>query len=138
MEHVPNKHAFSKVEEQVMHLWDKLDAFQTSIKRSLQEYKEGKRKLYSFYDGPPFATGLPHYGHILAGTIKDTVTRYAHMTGHYVPRRFGWVDFTNYLICGHDLILTLFIARIAMDSPWNSKLTRLRALDPSKMCSIWA
>ena len=43
-----------------------------------------------FYDGPPFATGLPHYGHILAGTIKDIVTRYATQTGFYVSRRFGW------------------------------------------------
>lgn len=45
---------------------------------------------YSFYDGPPFATGLPHYGHILAGTIKDIVTRYAYQNGYYVERRFGW------------------------------------------------
>jgi len=45
---------------------------------------------FSFYDGPPFATGLPHYGHILAGAIKDVVTRYAHQTGHHVERRFGW------------------------------------------------
>ena len=45
---------------------------------------------FTFYDGPPFATGLPHYGHILAGTIKDIVTRWAHQTGHYVERRFGW------------------------------------------------
>lgn len=45
---------------------------------------------YTFYDGPPFATGLPHYGHILAGTIKDVVTRYNTMKGHYVERRFGW------------------------------------------------
>jgi isoleucyl-tRNA synthetase len=45
---------------------------------------------YTFYDGPPFATGLPHYGHILAGTIKDTVTRYAAMTGKHVERRAGW------------------------------------------------
>lgn len=45
---------------------------------------------YSFFDGPPFATGLPHYGHILAGTIKDVVTRYAHQQGFYVERRFGW------------------------------------------------
>ena len=45
---------------------------------------------FTFYDGPPFATGLPHYGHILAGTIKDIVTRYATQTGHYVSRRFGW------------------------------------------------
>ncbi|CAK5063875.1 unnamed protein product [Meloidogyne enterolobii] len=45
---------------------------------------------YTFYDGPPFATGLPHYGHILAGTIKDIVTRWAHQSGFYVERRFGW------------------------------------------------
>lgn len=45
---------------------------------------------YSFFDGPPFATGLPHYGHILAGTIKDIVTRYAHQQGFHVERRFGW------------------------------------------------
>lgn len=45
---------------------------------------------YSFFDGPPFATGLPHYGHILAGTIKDVVTRYAHQQGYHVERRFGW------------------------------------------------
>ena len=45
---------------------------------------------FSFFDGPPFATGLPHYGHHTAGTIKDVVTRYAHMTGHHVERRFGW------------------------------------------------
>lgn len=45
---------------------------------------------YTFYDGPPFATGLPHYGHILAGTIKDVVTRYAHQQGYHVERRFCW------------------------------------------------
>lgn len=45
---------------------------------------------YTFYDGPPFATGLPHYGHILAGTIKDIVTRYAYQQGYHVVRRFGW------------------------------------------------
>lgn len=44
----------------------------------------------SFLDGPPFATGLPHYGHILAGTIKDVATRWASQTGHHVERRFGW------------------------------------------------
>ena len=46
--------------------------------------------VYSFYDGPPFATGLPHYGHLLAGIIKDIVPRYWTMQGYRVPRRFGW------------------------------------------------
>ncbi|RKP10622.1 isoleucyl-tRNA synthetase [Thamnocephalis sphaerospora] len=76
--------SFPKEEEKIIALWRELDAFRTSVKLS-----EG-RKPYTFYDGPPFATGLPHYGHILAGTIKDIVTRYAHQTGHYVERRFGW------------------------------------------------
>lgn len=48
------------------------------------------RPHYTFYDGPPFATGLPHYGHILAGTIKDVVTRWWQQNGYYVERRFGW------------------------------------------------
>ncbi|KAK9456726.1 tRNA synthetases class I-domain-containing protein [Dipodascopsis uninucleata] len=75
---------FPKEEEAVLALWKEWDAFKTSVKLS-----EG-RKPFSFYDGPPFATGTPHYGHILASTIKDVVPRYAHMTGHYVERRFGW------------------------------------------------
>ena len=45
---------------------------------------------FVFYDGPPFATGLPHYGHLLAGTIKDIIPRYWTMRGRYVRRRFGW------------------------------------------------
>jgi len=84
MDAVPEKISFPETEAEILDLWTKLDAFQTSLKKS-----EGKPE-FSFYDGPPFATGLPHYGHILAGTIKDTVTRYAHQTGHHVIRRFGW------------------------------------------------
>ncbi|CAK5265789.1 unnamed protein product [Mycena citricolor] len=75
---------FPKEEEKVIAFWEEIDAFQTSLKLS-----EG-RPEYSFYDGPPFATGLPHYGHLLAGTIKDIVTRHAHVSGHHVTRRFGW------------------------------------------------
>ncbi|KAF8635210.1 hypothetical protein AX17_003986 [Amanita inopinata Kibby_2008] len=75
---------FPKEEEKVIAFWREIDAFQTSLKLS-----EG-RPEYSFYDGPPFATGLPHYGHLLAGTIKDIVTRHAHVSGYRVTRRFGW------------------------------------------------
>ena len=59
---------FAKEEEKVIEFWREIDAFQTSLKLS-----EG-RPEYSFYDGPPFATGLPHYGHLLAGTIKVRIT----------------------------------------------------------------
>lgn len=75
---------FPKSEEETLQFWNEIDAFQTSLKLS-----EGK-PIYNFYDGPPFATGTPHYGHILASTVKDIIPRYAHMTGHHVERRFGW------------------------------------------------
>lgn len=65
-------------------LWNEIDAYHRSL-----ELSEGKPE-FSFFDGPPFATGTPHYGHILASTIKDIVPRYATMTGHHVDRRFGW------------------------------------------------
>ncbi|KAH8856573.1 Isoleucine--tRNA ligase, cytoplasmic [Schistosoma japonicum] len=71
-------------EIKVLSFWESHKTFKTSLKHSL-----GKRR-FTFYDGPPFATGLPHYGHLLAGTIKDIITRYAHQRGHHVERRFGW------------------------------------------------
>lgn len=55
---------FPKQEEKILEFWKKIKAFETSLQKS-----EGK-KPYTFYDGPPFATGLPHYGHMCAGTIK--------------------------------------------------------------------
>ncbi|CAF5135281.1 unnamed protein product, partial [Rotaria magnacalcarata] len=55
-----------------------------------QDAYQGNRPRYTFYDGPSFTAGLPHYGHILVGTIKDTVTRWAYQTGHHVERRLGW------------------------------------------------
>lgn len=75
---------FPKKEEKVLELWKKHQIFSLSI--------ENRRKspYFAFYDGPPFATGLPHYGHILAGTIKDVVARYKTMQGFCVERRFGW------------------------------------------------
>ncbi|ODV86549.1 hypothetical protein CANARDRAFT_7018 [[Candida] arabinofermentans NRRL YB-2248] len=76
--------SFPREEEKVLKYWNEIDAFQTSLKLT-----EGKPQ-FAFYDGPPFATGTPHYGHILASTIKDIVPRYATMNGHYVERRFGW------------------------------------------------
>ncbi|VUZ97492.1 isoleucine--tRNA ligase, putative [Plasmodium vivax] len=71
-------------EQKVLAYWKSIDAFNTSNK--LAE----NRKAYIFYDGPPFATGLPHYGHLLAGIIKDCVTRYHYQCGYSVERKFGW------------------------------------------------
>ena len=56
--------SFAAEEERILQFWDEVDAFNTQLKR------RESSKPYSFYDGPPFATGLPHYGHLLAGTIK--------------------------------------------------------------------
>ncbi|MCB1082133.1 MAG: isoleucine--tRNA ligase [Chlamydiia bacterium] len=78
------KESFPEREERIQALWEKKGIF----KKSLEE-KEGA-PLFAQYDGPPFATGLPHYGHLLAGTIKDVVPRYKTMKGYFVPRRFGW------------------------------------------------
>jgi len=81
---VSNKVAFPEMEEKVLKLWEERKTFEKSLE------KNKGRERYVFYDGPPFATGLPHYGHLLAGTIKDIVPRYQTMRGKYVERRFGW------------------------------------------------
>ncbi len=75
---------FPQREERILDFWKSSQVFE----KSLDLRKDSP--LFSFYDGPPFATGLPHYGHILAGTIKDVIPRYKTMQGFYVPRRFGW------------------------------------------------
>lgn len=72
------------LEEQTLSYWDAKQIFEKTLEAS------ATAKPYSFYDGPPFATGLPHYGHIMAGVLKDIVPRYWTMKGHRVPRRFGW------------------------------------------------
>ncbi len=81
---IPGQVSFPGMEEEVIKLWQEQDTF----RKSLENRKNGKE--FVFYDGPPFATGLPHYGHLLAGTIKDIIPRYQAMRGHYVSRRFGW------------------------------------------------
>jgi len=78
------ENVFPKIEKWVLKFWEKNKIFEKSIKQ------RKNKPLFSFFDGPPFATGKPHYGHILATTIKDTVLRYWTMKGYYVPRRVGW------------------------------------------------
>lgn len=69
-------------EEATLKYWQESKIFEKTLKKGNKEF--------IFYDGPPFATGLPHYGHILAGTIKDAIPRYKTMRGFHVPRRWGW------------------------------------------------
>ncbi len=75
---------FAEMEKEVLNFWEKAKTFEKSIE------KEAPQGDYVFYDGPPFATGLPHYGHIVASIIKDVVPRYQTMRGYRVERKWGW------------------------------------------------
>ena len=76
--------SFDEREKEVLDFWRREKIFEKSL-----ELRQDSQP-FVFYDGPPFATGLPHYGHLLAGTIKDVIPRYKTMKGYHVPRRFGW------------------------------------------------
>ncbi len=75
---------FPALELGVLNYWTDDDTFRASVAR-----RDGAPE-YVFYDGPPFANGLPHYGHLLTGYVKDIVPRYRTMRGYKVERRFGW------------------------------------------------
>ena len=76
--------SFVDAEHEILKFWNENKTF----KKSLEKTKDGAP--YIFYDGPPFATGLPHHGHLVGGVLKDAVPRYWTMKGRYVERRFGW------------------------------------------------
>ncbi|GLZ29746.1 isoleucine--tRNA ligase [Lentzea sp. NBRC 105346] len=87
-EAVPAQPAFPELEQDVLAFWNADDTFQASIKRN--PAGDNGSNEFVFYDGPPFANGLPHYGHLLTGYVKDVVPRYMTMRGKHVERRFGW------------------------------------------------
>ena len=76
--------SFPKMEHEILDFWREEKIFE----RSLDQTRSSKP--YTFYDGPPFATGLPHHGNLLASVIKDVIPRFWTMRGYYVERRFGW------------------------------------------------
>ena len=78
------RQSFPDMEKNILDFWEKNEIFEQSVIR------RKNAKKYVFFDGPPFANGLPHYGHILANALKDAVTRYWTMRGYYVPRTNGW------------------------------------------------
>ncbi len=84
MKEVSSRVVSDELERSVLAYWDEQEIFRKSL-----EQHDGK-KLFTFYDGPPYATGKPHYGHVLQSAIKDTVLRYKTMQGYYAPRRVGW------------------------------------------------
>ena len=75
---------YSNIEEKILKDWNKNKIFEKSLEYSKENPK------FIFYDGPPFATGKPHHGHIVASTIKDIIPRYKTQTGYHVPRIWGW------------------------------------------------
>jgi isoleucyl-tRNA synthetase len=82
--HVPDKPDFPAIEREVLGYWAEDGTFEASVKA-----REGAKE-FIFYDGPPFANGLPHYGSLLTGFVKDAIPRYKTMRGWKVERRFGW------------------------------------------------
>ncbi|WP_290058540.1 isoleucine--tRNA ligase [Amycolatopsis solani] len=85
---VPSQPSFPALEKQVLAYWESDRTFQATI--DARPAGEKGENEYVFYDGPPFANGLPHYGHLLTGYVKDLVPRYQTMKGRKVERRFGW------------------------------------------------
>ncbi|XP_026416565.1 isoleucine--tRNA ligase, cytoplasmic-like [Papaver somniferum] len=151
--------SFPKQEEEISKYWSDIKAFENQLKRT-ENLPE-----FVFYDGPPFATGLPHYGHLLAGTIKDIVTRYQTMIGHHVTRRFGWdchglpveyeidqklgiktkQDVLNFGIANYNEECRSIVTRYV--SEWESTVTRMgrwidfkndyKTMDINYMESVW-
>ncbi|MDP7646178.1 MAG: class I tRNA ligase family protein [Candidatus Peribacteraceae bacterium] len=156
---VDPKQSLPNMELGILQYWKEEDIF----KRSVHE-REGSED-FSFYDGPPFATGLPHYGHLLAGTIKDVIPRYQTMKGKRVERRFGWdchgLPVENLIekehgIKNHKEIKEMGVAKfnaLCRDSvqrytqEWRSIVERMgrwvdmdwdyRTMDPEYMESLW-
>ena len=79
-----DKSDVAKREEEMLAFWQKEQVFKKTVD------KDAPKGTFTFYDGPPFATGLPHFGHVLASTLKDAIPRYKTMRGYTVPRKWGW------------------------------------------------
>jgi isoleucyl-tRNA synthetase len=148
-----------RLEHEVLAAWEKEKTFQLSVARRATSPE------FAFYDGPPFANGLPHYGHLLANTLKDTVPRYWTMRGFKVERRFGWdchglpVEYEiekRDKLKGRTDILAMGVAKFNEEcrasvlhyaQEWEKTITRLgrwvdwknqyRTMDKSFMESVW-
>jgi len=150
---------FPKQEEEVLQYWKDKDTF----KKSISQREDSDE--FVFYDGPPFATGLPHFGHFIPSTIKDIIPRYQTMKGKKVERRFGWdchglpvenliekelgldskTDIENYGIEKFNDACKASVLRYT--SEWRKTITRMgrwvdfdhdyKTMEPSYMESIW-
>ncbi|TAE34726.1 MAG: isoleucine--tRNA ligase [Alphaproteobacteria bacterium] len=81
---------FPQLEQEIRAFWQEQRVFERSVDERAALNADGSTNAYVFYDGPPFANGLPHHGHLLTGYVKDAVARYQTMLGKRVERRFGW------------------------------------------------
>jgi isoleucyl-tRNA synthetase len=150
---------FPKLEEEILKFWQDNNIFEKSVSR-----REGSPE-FVFYDGPPFATGLPHFGHFVPSTIKDIIPRYRTMKGNFVERRFGWdchglpvealiekelnlnskTDIEKYGIANFNEACRASVLRYVKE--WRSTITRLgrwvdfdndyKTMEPGYMESIW-
>ncbi len=170
---VDPKQSFPDLERGILQYWKEEDTFKRSVRqrsRKGDDVLEGpgagkEEEGFSFYDGPPFATGLPHYGHLLAGTIKDVIPRYQTMRGKKVIRRFGWdchgLPIENIVEKEHNLTSKRQIEEIGIKAfndlcrgtvqrytkEWRTVVERMgrwvdmdwdyRTMDPDYMESIW-
>jgi len=153
------KQSFPKLEEEVLKYWNENKIFEKSV----ETRKDSEE--FNFYDGPPFATGTPHYGHLLAWTIKDVIPRYQTMKGKRVDRVFGWdchgLPIENIVekkleISGRDDIMKVWVhnfneeCRVNVDwyvDVWKETVSRLgrwvdmenayKTMDLSFMESVW-
>ena len=156
---VNSKVDFPKMEEGILKFWKENDIFRKSIEQRPADNE------YVFYDGPPFATGLPHFGHLVPGTIKDAIPRYQTMKGKRVIRRFGWdchgvpietIVENELNIHGHQAITEYGVdkfnetcrSKVQMyTKEWRETITRMgrwvdfdndyKTMDPSFMESVW-
>lgn len=95
---VDPKQSLPNLEKGILRYWKEEAIFERSITNRISgsgerlegEFIQESENLFSFYDGPPFATGTPHYGHFVPGTVKDVIPRYQTMRGKVIQRRFGW------------------------------------------------
>jgi len=150
---------FPKMEEAILAFWEEREIFKKSVEQRPADNE------YVFYDGPPFATGLPHFGHLVPGTIKDAIPRYQTMKGRRVNRTFGWdchglpVEYEvekKLGISGHSAIVEYGVARfneecrsivLRYTKEWEYTINRMgrwvdwengyRTMDTDYMETIW-